>query len=70
MLELLPLLTAGASFVSTDGEVEASELTGFKELVPDAGWSKEDFVKRFGHHLPEENHQVIPADFPHISFIF
>ena len=42
-----------------DGFVSADELGAFKELVPESNWSRQDFVKRFGHHVPEESHRSV-----------
>ena len=53
----LPL--AFATVRATDAVVSASELGAFKELVPDSNWSHEDFVKRFGHHVPAESHRSV-----------
>ena len=39
-----------------DAVVTARELGAFKLLVPESNWSHEDFVKRFGHHVPAESH--------------
>ena len=39
--------------------VSATELGAFKELVPESNWSHDDFVKRFGHHVPEESHRSV-----------
>eukprot|EP01043_Picozoa_sp_COSAG02_P054853 COSAG02_NODE_6277_length_3683_cov_4.939732_3_plen_105_part_00 len=43
----------------SDGVVSGTELGAFKELVPDSNWSHDDFVKRFGHHVPEESHRSV-----------
>ena len=43
----------------SDGVVSANELGPFKEMVPESNWSHEDFVKRFGHHVPEESHRSV-----------
>ena len=44
---------------SPDGVVSANELGAFKEMVPESNWSHDDFVKRFGHHVPEESHRSV-----------
>lgn len=31
-------------------------------MVPESNWSHEDFVKRFGHHVPEESHKSVFED--------
>lgn len=39
--------------------VSAEELGGFHDLVPESNWSHDDFVKRFGHHVPVDSHRSV-----------